>query len=146
MSKAVLFTKSAVIRKEGDEYVLYTKDGSRVLGRHSSRQKAIKQEYAIQKSQEKRAEPEEPARMTVADRVRVLQDMRGTVRDDVREVRNMPLGDSQWRFRVRPPRLSSYDLRQDVAFDRSSLDNNTLFRLGFNVRRGLPYMAVQHKF
>lgn len=35
--------------------MLYTKDGSRVLGRHSSKQKAIKQEYAIQKSQEKNA-------------------------------------------------------------------------------------------
>jgi LysM repeat protein len=49
-------TKEAMIKKEGDEYVLYTKDGDRVLGRHPTRQDAIKQEYAIQKSQEKSAE------------------------------------------------------------------------------------------
>ena len=47
--------KQAVIKKENGEYVLYTADGSRVLGRHKTRQGAIKQEYAIQKSKEKRA-------------------------------------------------------------------------------------------
>jgi hypothetical protein len=52
---AVPLVKSAVIRKEDDEYVLYTRDGKQVLGRHKTRQEAIKQEYAIQKSQEKRA-------------------------------------------------------------------------------------------
>lgn len=45
--------KVAVIKKEDGEYILYTKDGKKVLGRHSTRQKAIKQEYAIQKSQER---------------------------------------------------------------------------------------------
>ena len=45
--------KAAVIKKEDGVYKLYTKDLKKVLGTHSSRLKAIKQEYAIQKSQEK---------------------------------------------------------------------------------------------
>jgi len=45
--------KSAVIKKEKGKYKLYTKDGKKVLGTHDTRQEAIKQEYAIQKSQEK---------------------------------------------------------------------------------------------
>lgn len=50
----LLGEKSAVIKAEGGQYVLYTADGQRVLGRHPTRQKAIKQEYAIAKSQEQR--------------------------------------------------------------------------------------------
>ena len=42
--------KQSVIKQEGNEYVLYTKDGTRVLGRHPTKLKAIKQEYAIQKN------------------------------------------------------------------------------------------------
>lgn len=45
--------KSAVIKAEGNEYVLYTADGQRVLGRHPTKQKAIKQEYAIAKNKTK---------------------------------------------------------------------------------------------
>lgn len=37
-----------MIRKEGDKYVLYTRDGSRVLGRHDTREEALAQERAIQ--------------------------------------------------------------------------------------------------
>jgi hypothetical protein len=36
-----------MIRKEGKEWVLYTSDGKKVLGRHTSRKKAIAQEIAI---------------------------------------------------------------------------------------------------
>lgn len=46
--------KQAVIRKEDGKYKLLTKDGKRVLGTHDTRQGAIKQEYAIEKSQERR--------------------------------------------------------------------------------------------
>ena len=35
------------IKHEGNEWILYTKDGSRVLGKHSTREDAIKQEQAI---------------------------------------------------------------------------------------------------
>jgi hypothetical protein len=52
-AKQKIDDKVAVIKKEDGEYILYTKDGKKVLGRHSTRQKAIKQEYAIQKSQER---------------------------------------------------------------------------------------------
>jgi len=45
--------KNAVIKKEKGKYKLYTKDGKKILGTHETRQQAIKQEYAIQKSQEK---------------------------------------------------------------------------------------------
>lgn len=47
--------KQAKIVKRDGKYILYTKDGSRILGKHDTRQGAIKQEYAIQKSQEKSA-------------------------------------------------------------------------------------------
>lgn len=40
--------KRAVIRREGGKWVLRTKDGSRVLGTHASKQDAYRQEYAIQ--------------------------------------------------------------------------------------------------
>lgn len=36
------------IRHEGDHWVLYRKDGDRVLGRHDSKAKAEAQERAIQ--------------------------------------------------------------------------------------------------
>lgn len=45
--------KKAIVQREGDEWVLYTKDKSRVLGRHSNPRKAYAQEYAILKSQNK---------------------------------------------------------------------------------------------
>ena len=43
-----------MIRKQGSQYVLYTKDGSRVLGRHNSRDAAEKQEKAIKASERKK--------------------------------------------------------------------------------------------
>lgn len=46
--------KSAVLKQEGEMWVLYTRDGKKVLGRHSSKMQALMQEYAIQKSQERR--------------------------------------------------------------------------------------------
>jgi hypothetical protein len=42
--------KTAAIKQEGENFVLYTKDGSRVLGHHTSREKALRQERAIQLS------------------------------------------------------------------------------------------------
>ena len=44
--------KVAIIEKLDDEYILWTKDRSKRLGTHKTRLGAIKQEYAIQKSQE----------------------------------------------------------------------------------------------
>jgi len=43
-----------MIVKEGWKWILYTKDGSRVLGRHSSKLDALKQERAIQASKRRR--------------------------------------------------------------------------------------------
>lgn len=43
-----------MIRKDGDKWVLYTKDGSRVLGRHSSHAKALAQERAIEIAKHKK--------------------------------------------------------------------------------------------
>jgi hypothetical protein len=48
-------TKEAIVARKGKKWVLKTKDGSRVLGTHESAQDAYKQEYAIQKSQEREA-------------------------------------------------------------------------------------------
>ncbi len=48
--------KKAVVKQEGDEWILYTADGERVLGRHPSAKKAYAQEYAIKKSQESKLE------------------------------------------------------------------------------------------
>ena len=39
-----------MIRKQGNKYVLYTSDGSRVLGTHESRTQAEAQERAIKLS------------------------------------------------------------------------------------------------
>jgi len=39
-----------MIKKSGNKYLLYTKDGSRVLGRHTSHKEAEAQEQAIQAS------------------------------------------------------------------------------------------------
>ena len=39
---------SETIRHENNEWVLYTKDGSRVLGKHPTKEAAIKQEQAIE--------------------------------------------------------------------------------------------------
>ncbi len=43
-----------MIRKQGSQYVLYTEDGSKVLGRHNSRAAAEKQEKAIKASGKKK--------------------------------------------------------------------------------------------
>ena len=40
-----------MIKKVGSSWVLYTHDGSRVLGKHSSREGAVKQEQAIKASE-----------------------------------------------------------------------------------------------
>ena len=42
--------KLAVIRHEGDEWVLYDSEGSEVLGRHDTKEEAKEQERAIQAS------------------------------------------------------------------------------------------------
>jgi len=42
-----------LIRKVGNEWVLYTKDGSKVLGKHPTKTKAQAQEVAIQISKNK---------------------------------------------------------------------------------------------
>lgn len=42
--------------KKSGKWILYTKDGSRILGKHENAQDAYKQEYAIQKSMEKKSE------------------------------------------------------------------------------------------
>ena len=44
-----------MIKKKGKKYILYTSDGSRILGEHSSKEDAMKQEQAIQISKAKRA-------------------------------------------------------------------------------------------
>lgn len=48
--------KKAMVKQEGHEWLLYTADGKRVLGRHTSAKKAWAQEYAIKKSQESKLE------------------------------------------------------------------------------------------
>lgn len=45
--------------KKSGKWILYTKDGSRILGKHENAQDAYKQEYAIQKSMEKKANPQQ---------------------------------------------------------------------------------------
>lgn len=45
--------KVAIVEQEGDEWLLYTRDKSRVLGRHKKPEDAYRQEYAIQKSKER---------------------------------------------------------------------------------------------
>lgn len=42
-----------VIRKEGSKWVLYSKDGNRVLGRHDTKKEAEAQETAINISKAK---------------------------------------------------------------------------------------------
>jgi hypothetical protein len=42
-----------MIRKEGNKYVLRTKDGSKVLGRHNSKASALRQERVIQANKKK---------------------------------------------------------------------------------------------
>lgn len=43
-----------MVKKVGRKWVLYTKDGSKVLGKHDSRQDAIRQEVAIDISKSKK--------------------------------------------------------------------------------------------
>lgn len=47
--------------KKSGKWILYTKDGSRILGKHENAQDAYKQEYAIEKSMEKKANPQQAA-------------------------------------------------------------------------------------
>ena len=42
-----------MIRKEGSQWALYTKDGSRLLGKHKTREGAVSQEQAIEASKER---------------------------------------------------------------------------------------------
>lgn len=56
-----MILKEAIIKNEGGKFVLYTKDMSRVLGRHDTRRQAEIQEWIIQKSKAERAEQEKTA-------------------------------------------------------------------------------------
>lgn len=42
-----------MIRKRGNKYILYTKDGSRKLGEHATRKEAEAQERAIEANKHK---------------------------------------------------------------------------------------------
>ncbi len=44
-----------MIKKVGNKWVLYTSDGSRVLGRHATKAEALAQERAIKASEARRA-------------------------------------------------------------------------------------------
>ena len=44
-----------MIKKEGNKFVLYTKDGSKVLGKHATRGDAKRQEIAINISKARKA-------------------------------------------------------------------------------------------
>jgi hypothetical protein len=48
-----------MIRKEGSKYVLRTRDGSRVLGRHATYDGALRQEYSIERK--RRPNPSPPS-------------------------------------------------------------------------------------
>ena len=50
-----------MIKKVGDTWVLYSADGSRVLGRHRSRRKAQAQEVAINISKARKGRGEKDA-------------------------------------------------------------------------------------
>ena len=43
-----------MIKKQGKEYILYSEDGSKILGRHPTKSKAIAQEIAINISKHKK--------------------------------------------------------------------------------------------
>lgn len=43
-----------VIKKKGNYWYLYTKDGSKVLGKHETKKNAVKQEIAINISKGKK--------------------------------------------------------------------------------------------
>lgn len=62
-TNAVTSEKAAIVKRKGDKWQLLTADGKRVLGTHDSADAAYRQEYAIQKSQEraKAASPDKPA-------------------------------------------------------------------------------------
>ena len=45
---------NAMIRKEGDKYILYTKDGKRRLGVHDTRKDAERQERVIEMQKHKK--------------------------------------------------------------------------------------------
>lgn len=45
--------KTQMIKKEGSAYVLYNHTGTKVLGRHATREKAVKQEQAIKANESK---------------------------------------------------------------------------------------------
>ncbi len=54
-----------MIKKHGTIWILYTSDGSRILGRHKTRADAVRQERAINISKARRAGhhiPKRPAR------------------------------------------------------------------------------------
>ena len=44
-----------MIKKEGNHFVLRTRDGSRVLGRHPTRAAALRQEQAIEIAKHRRS-------------------------------------------------------------------------------------------
>jgi hypothetical protein len=44
-----------MIKKQGNQFVLYTKDGSKVLGKHGTRDDAVAQEMAINISKAREA-------------------------------------------------------------------------------------------
>jgi len=57
-----------MIKQEGDQYVLYSKDGSKVLGRHASHQDALNQEELIANAKPEANAPEEKAVETYSSR------------------------------------------------------------------------------
>lgn len=57
-----------IVRRRG-RYLLYTKDGKRLLGKHYTREGAEKQEAAIE-AREKEAESKEKARARESERAR----------------------------------------------------------------------------
>lgn len=44
-----------MIKKVGDKWALYSKDGKKLIAKHDSREKAVKQEQAIMASKQKTA-------------------------------------------------------------------------------------------
>ena len=64
---AEVMGKSAVVKKEGDKYVVRSEDG-KLLGTHDNGQDAHKQLYAIEKSKERRSKEAEMLTLEFEDR------------------------------------------------------------------------------
>jgi hypothetical protein len=104
--------------KKSGKWILYTKDGSRILGKHENAQDAYKQEYAIEKSMQKKASfivPNSFIKSSTAGAIEAPSQKAVIIKGSPRYIENNPKADKFYEELAKILSNSGYETSYDAG-------------------------------